>query len=109
MDNFYKINLPNGMAPVHPDLLSSAIPSLAAPDAGRVFVSGISFIKNMRIMPGIRLFDAPQQHIFQFNPGINQKKEVHDIKNELQHCKSIQYNTKWSSGPDFFNNTLFIY
>jgi len=38
------------------------------------------------------------------------KKEVNGTEmNAVQHCKSIQYNMKLSSGQKFFNNEVFIY
>jgi hypothetical protein len=110
MDNSYQINLPTGMTPDHPDPYSTVIPSLAASAAHRVFVSGTNSNDTTRTIQKISLFEPSDQDIFQFNSYSKPKKEVNGTEmNTVQHCKSIQYNMKLSSGQKFFNNEVFIY
>jgi len=95
MDNYYQMDLPTGMAPVHPEPYYTVNPAQAAADADRVFVSGIFSIYNTRNYQEASAFGYPEYDISNLNPYTNQKKEVAGIEmNEIQHCKSIQYNAK---------------
>ena len=102
MNKYYQINLPTGMAPVHPDLYSTVILSLSARGAHSAFVSG-TFPKSITCKSRkINLSDTSDQDIFQFNLHSNQKKEVRGINNiEVQHCKSIQYDMNCSPDKNF--------
>lgn len=105
MDNFYQINLPSRVTPNHADLNPSVIHLMAAPYADEVFISGTfpNTISEYRMI--VSTAGNHPKDIYLLNPITNQKKEVDDEEmNELQHCKSIQYNMKLSSLAKFFNN-----
>jgi hypothetical protein len=82
------------MTPVHPEFSFTVNPAQAAADAERVCVSGTFPLYDTCNLEEASVIGFPVNDIFTINPYTNQKKEVTDIEmNEIQHCKSIQYNT----------------
>jgi len=92
------------MASVHPEHSFTVIPSLAASDADRVFISSTSHNDILFNAHKYNALGISIQDIFPIHNIEKLKKEVHRIDMKLQHCKSLQYNMKLPSRSKFFNN-----